>query len=313
MPSPPAPEAPQRLHVDAGGDRLDRWLARARPDLSRAYLQSLIASGYVARNGRRCTAKQARLQRGDWVQLALPAAPPQAPPPEAWPLDVLYEDACLLALNKPAGWVVHPAPGHASGTVVNALLAHCDSLSGLSDPQRPGIVHRLDRDTSGAMAVAKTDAAHRSLQAQIQARTARRHYLGLVRGCPHQREGTIEAPIGRHPRDRKKMAVLASGGQPARTRWRLLEAGTNWAAIAFELETGRTHQVRVHAAHLGHPILGDPVYSSGSPKGLALTGQALHAWCLQLAHPHSGEPLEVVAPLPAELTQLRLSLQQRWG
>jgi 23S rRNA pseudouridine1911/1915/1917 synthase len=229
------------------------------------------------------------------------------------PLDILYEDDSLIILNKSAGVVVHPAPGHEEDTLVNALLAHCDNLSGIGGVQRPGIVHRLDKDTTGAIAIAKTDRAHQHLQAQIKAKTAKREYLGILYGAPKAESGTIERPIGRHKRDRKKMAIVPveQGGRPAVTHWQVQERLGNYTLMHFRLETGRTHQIRVHCADMGHPIVGDPLYASGRSVGVNLTGQALHAWRLTLEHPETGETLEAIAPLPHSLTKLLNVLRRR--
>jgi 23S rRNA pseudouridine1911/1915/1917 synthase len=229
-------------------------------------------------------------------------------------LDILYEDEDLLVLNKPRGLVVHPAPGHASGTLVHALLAHCPHLSGINGELRPGIVHRLDKDTTGALVIAKHDQAHQHLQAQIQAKTARRIYLGVVFGRPAQSQGTISAPIGRHPVDRQKMAVLPPGqGRAAVTHWQVLERLGNYTLMQFELETGRTHQIRVHAAHLHLPIVGDPLYTRSKTSPVKLSGQALHAWKLSFVHPRTGQPLQFTAPLPEEFERLLRQLRSQVG
>uniref|UniRef100_B8HL83 Pseudouridine synthase n=1 Tax=Cyanothece sp. (strain PCC 7425 / ATCC 29141) TaxID=395961 RepID=B8HL83_CYAP4 len=298
----------------AGNERLDRYLAAQLPDLSRSRIQQLIEQGQVYVNGQLCQAKKQIVQVGDRIQLELPPPVAAEPLPEHIPLDILYEDDQLLIVNKPAGLVVHPAPGHSGGTLVNALLAHCGDLPGIGGVQRPGIVHRLDKDTSGAIAIAKTELAHRHLQAQIKAKTARREYLGVVYGVPKTSSGRIDLPIGRHPVDRKKMAVVASDkGRSAVTHWQIQERLGNFTLLQFQLETGRTHQIRVHIAQLGHPIVGDPLYSSGHATGVNLTGQALHAWKLALQHPVTGATIAVTAPLPPELTKLLEVLRRRTG
>ncbi|MBD2123805.1 RluA family pseudouridine synthase [Trichocoleus sp. FACHB-262] len=307
------------LQVEQAGERLDRWLSEQLPDLSRSRLQKLIEQGQVQVNGQVCTSKKATVQMGDRVQVEIPEAQPLELQPEAIPLDILYEDDHLLIVNKPAGLVVHPAPGHDSGTLVHALLAHCQTLSGLNTlpgiggVQRPGIVHRLDKDTSGAIAIAKTDQAHHHLQAQLKAKTARREYLAVVYGSPNAESGTIDLPIGRHPVDRKKMAIVAEakGGRRAVTHWRVLERLGNYTLIHFQLETGRTHQIRVHSGHIGHPIVGDPVYSSQRPIGVNLPGQALHAWKLRLQHPVSNDWIEATAPPPPVFKTLLEVLKKR--
>ena len=302
----------QFLQVEQTSDRLDRYLAQHLPDLSRSRIQQLIEQGHVQVNGQVCISKKASVQTGDRISLQIPAAQPLDLQPENIPLDILYEDDSLLIINKPAGLVVHPAPGHPAGTLVNALLAHCN-LPGIGGVQRPGIVHRLDKDTTGAIAIAKTDQAHQHLQAQLKAKTARREYLGIVYGSPKTDNGTIDLPIGRHPVDRKKMAVvpIEKGGRSAVTHWRVKERLGNYTLMHFQLETGRTHQIRVHSAQMGHPIIGDPVYSSGRSVGVNLPGQALHAWRLRLQHPVTQERIEVSAPLPPVFTKLLELLQRR--
>ncbi len=288
-------------------------MAQALPDLSRSRIQNLIEQGQVQLNDQVCTSKKITVKLGDRITVEIPDAQPLDLQPEDIPLDILYEDDSLLIINKPAGLVVHPAPGHAGGTLVNALLAHCPNLPGIGGVQRPGIVHRLDKDTTGAIAIAKTDFAQQHLQAQLKAKTARREYLGVVYGVPKSESGTVDFPIGRHPVDRKKMAVVSveKGGRSAVTHWQTLERLGNYTLMHFQLETGRTHQIRVHCAALGHPIVGDPVYSSGHSVGVNLPGQALHAWKLKLQHPMSGEFIEAIAPLPASFTTLLQVLRRR--
>ena len=303
------------LQVEETSDRIDRYLSQELADLSRSRIQQLIEQGVVQVNGKVCTSKKTTVQSGDRISLVIPDAKPLDLQPEAIPLDVLYEDDSLIIINKPAGLVVHPAAGHESGTLVNALLAHCQNLAGIGGIQRPGIVHRLDKDTTGAIAIAKTDFAHQHLQAQLKAKTARRQYLGLVYGSPSVQSGTIDQPIGRHLVDRKKMAVVPveKGGRPAVTHWQVQERLGNYTLMHFQLETGRTHQIRVHSAYLGHPIVGDPVYSSGHSLGVNLPGQALHAWRLTLQHPVSEEWIEVTAPVPKTFTTLLEVLRRRAG
>lgn len=294
-------------------DRLDRYLAQHLDDLSRSRLQQLIELGLVQVNGDVCTSKKATVKAGDRIQIDIPAVQPLELKPEEIPLDILYEDDQLLIINKPAGLVVHPAPGHSEGTLVNALLAHCPNLPGIGGVQRPGIVHRLDKDTTGAIAIAKTDLAQQHLQAQLKAKTARREYLGIVYGAPKTPCDTVDLPIGRHPIDRKKMAIvpIKKQGRTAVTHWQVKERLGNYTLMHFQLETGRTHQIRVHAAHIGHPIVGDPVYSSNRSIGVNLSGQALHAWQLRLQHPVSGEWIEVTAKPPAEFITLLEVLRRR--
>jgi 23S rRNA pseudouridine1911/1915/1917 synthase len=302
------------LEVDLSAERLDRYLAERLTDLSRSRLQKLIAEGQVQINGSVCTCKREPVDLGDWIQIQIPEATPLALRPEAIPLDVLYEDETIIIVNKPAGMVVHPAAGHDSGTLVNALLAHCGTLPGINGVQRPGIVHRLDKDTSGAIVVAKTEIALVDLQVQFKVKTARRTYLAVVYGAPPGETGTIAAPIGRHPSDRYRMAVVPveKGGRPAITHWQIRERLGNYSLLQFDLDTGRTHQIRVHAAHIGHAVVGDPTYaSSRKPVGVNLTGQALHAWRLRLRHPVSQAEIEAIAPLPPEFTTLVEVLRRR--
>ncbi|MBD2488763.1 RluA family pseudouridine synthase [Aulosira sp. FACHB-615] len=301
------------LEVLENSARLDRYLAQELSDVSRSRIQQLIEQGNVQVNGQVCTSKKENVKIGDRITLQIPEAQPLELQAENIPLDILYEDEQLLILNKPAGLVVHPAPGHYDGTLVNALLAHCPNLPGIGGVQRPGIVHRLDKDTTGAIAIAKTDIAYQHLQAQLQAKTARREYLGVVYGAPKTESGKIDFPIGRHPQDRKKMAVIPveQGGRTAVTHWHILERLGNYTLIKFQLETGRTHQIRVHSAKIGHPIVGDPVYSSGRSVGVNLPGQALHAWRLKLQHPISQDWIEVTAPIPQTFTTLLEVLRRR--
>ncbi|NJM77850.1 MAG: RluA family pseudouridine synthase [Acaryochloridaceae cyanobacterium RU_4_10] len=302
------------------GQRLDRWLATQMTDLSRSQIQKLIEQGQVCVNQQSCTAKKYEIQPGDRVTVAVPPPTSLNLEPERIPLDILYEDEHLLIVNKPAGLVVHPAPGHATGTLVHALLAHCQSedgletsLSGIGGVQRPGIVHRLDKDTSGALVIAKTDRAHQHLQSQIQAKTAQREYLGIVYGKPRSETGSIDKPIGRQMGDRKKMAIVPEekGGRAAITHWEIKQRLGNFTLMYFRLETGRTHQIRVHCADMGFPIVGDPLYSRGKEIGVNLTGQVLHAWRLKVQHPITDEWIQVEAPLPQEFLKVLRSLEQR--
>jgi 23S rRNA pseudouridine1911/1915/1917 synthase len=301
------------LEVEETADRLDRYLSEELSDLSRSRIQNLIEAGNVQLNGKVCTSKKIAVKAGDRISLEVPEAEPLQLIAEDIPLDVLYEDDQLIIINKPAGLVVHPAPGHPDGTLVNALLAHCPDLQGIGGVQRPGIVHRLDKDTTGAIAIAKTDIAFKHLQAQLQAKTARREYLGVVYGAPKTESGTIDLPIGRHQHDRKKMFIVSveQGGRNAVTHWQIKERLDNYTLILFQLETGRTHQIRVHAAKIGHPIVGDPVYGSGRSVGVNLPGQALHAWRLRLQHPVSGDEIQVTAPIPQSFTTLLDILRRR--
>jgi 23S rRNA pseudouridine1911/1915/1917 synthase len=309
------------LQAEFSGERLDAFLAEQVPDLSRSRIQKLIGDGNVQVNGSVCASKKAVVQEGDAIHLLVPEAAPFELLPEDISLEILYEDDQLIILNKPTGLVVHPSPGHYSGTLVNALLWHCrtaaggSSLSGIGGVQRPGIVHRLDKDTSGAIAIAKTDQAHQNLQQQFQAKTAKRDYLGIVYGAPAADSGTVDAPIGRHPVNRKRQAIVPEekGGRAAVTHWQLQERLGNYSLLNFALETGRTHQIRVHAMHMGHPIVGDPEYGRGRSLGVNLPGQALHAWRLRLLHPISQEWVEVIAPVPRHVTTLLEVLRRRNG
>jgi 23S rRNA pseudouridine1911/1915/1917 synthase len=293
--------------------RLDRWLVAQRPEQSRSRIQKFIDAGYVRVNGDTGRAKTP-LRQGDTVELWMP--PPEPLPylvAQAMPLDVLFEDEHLIVLNKPAGLTVHPAPGNKDGTLVNGLLHHCPDLPGIGGELRPGIVHRLDKDTTGCIVVAKSQQALVKLQVQIQKRIASREYLAVVHGQPAADSGTIVGAIGRHPADRKKYAVVSDGsGRHACTHWRVIERLGDHALLRFKLDTGRTHQIRVHCAHINHPIVGDPVYSRARRLPVALPGQALHAVRLGLNHPVSGERIVCEAPLPAVFDKL-LAVLRRQG
>ena len=294
-------------------ERIDRFLAHQLTDLSRSRIQVLIDDGYVTVNDVICNNKKDLIKAGDRIQLTTPVATPLDLIAQEIPLDVLYEDEHLIVINKPAGLVVHPAAGHADGTLVNALLAHCTELSGINGTQRPGIVHRLDKDTSGVIVVAKSDRAHQDLQAQIQAKTARREYLAIVRGVPKSESGVIDAPIARHKSDRKKMAVI-DDGRKAITHWQIMERLGHYTLVKFDLETGRTHQIRVHSAHMNWAIAGDPVYGHPNKEiSQYIIGQALHAWRLTFTHPVSGELIQNIAPLPEGFEKLLISLRHSYG
>jgi len=287
------------------GQRLDVYIAE-RERISRSAAQKLIESGAVTVNGEE-KAKNYRLREGDIVECELPEPVPADAQPEDIPLDIVWEDDSLLVVNKPKGMVVHPAPGHPSGTLVNALLYHCGkSLSGIGGVLRPGIVHRIDRDTSGLRCVAKTDEAHESLARQLASRTLQRRYRAVVIGNIKNESGTVSAPVGRHPVDRKKMAVVP-GGRAAVTHYKVVERYRGYTQLALQLETGRTHQIRVHMAHIGHPVLGDPVYGRKTKWERAheelLCGQCLHAKSLELIHPKTGEQMHFDSPLPDYFTE----------
>ena len=304
------------------GQRLDKALALLLPDLSRARLQALIAEGRLALDGQPMTDASRKARAGTYV-LTVPPPLPADPEPEAIPLAVLYEDAHLIVIDKPAGMAVHPAPGSLTGTLVNALLHHCgDSLSGVGGVARPGIVHRLDKDTSGVMVAAKSDAAHKGLSALFAKHDIDRLYVALTRGAPSPSTGTIATQIGRSPGDRKKMAVLRSGGREAITHYRVEtvfgpQDRPLAARVACRLETGRTHQIRVHMASKGSPCLGDAVYGASQPaaavreqiQAAGLKRQALHAALLGFVHPITGEALRFETPLPADMAALQEGLE----
>ena len=287
-----------------GPDRLDVFLARAVPTLTRSRLKRLTDMGYVLLNGS-VPKPSARLQAGDRILLTVPPPRPVALAPEAIPLEVVYQDDEFLVVDKPAGLTVHPAPGHPSHTLVNALLAICEDLKGIGGEIRPGIVHRLDKDTSGLMMVAKTEQAHHSLSSQIKDRKVHKGYMALARGEVAPSEGTIQAPIGRDLRNRKRMAVVA-GGRQASTAYRVLRCyqrdGESYSLLEVFPETGRTHQIRVHFASKGHPLTGDAVYGPRRRDGAVSLGrQFLHAHVLGFCHPTGGEYLEFNSPLPGDL------------
>ena len=286
-----------RLTADRDRERLDQFLSRSVEGLTRSAAQRLIEEGAVTCNGR-AVKKNARTAVGDDVALTLPDPEPVDVLPQDIPLDVAYEDDDVIVVNKPVGMVVHPAPGHPDGTLVNALLYHCkNSLSGINGELRPGIVHRIDRDTSGLIIAAKNDAAHLALAEQLQDHSLYRYYEAVCVGGLREDSGTVDAPIGRHPVDRKKMAVDRKNGREAVTHWEVLGRYAGHTHIGCRLETGRTHQIRVHMASIGHPLLGDTVYGAKKPvPGLA--GQCLHARKLSFVHPRTGERMTVECPLP---------------
>ena len=294
--------------TEHAGVRLDAFLS-ADGALTRSQAARLIAEGRVRVNGKPA-AKSARLSGGETVTVDVPQLRETALPPQDIPLDVVYEDDDVIVVNKPTGLVVHPAPGHPDGTLVNALLHHCgDSLSGIGGEKRPGIVHRIDRDTSGLIIAAKNDAAHLSLSAQLKDHSLSRTYECLVTGNMKQDSGTVDAPIGRSSADRKKMAVVPTGRR-AVTHWEVVARYPGVTHLRCRLETGRTHQIRVHMAYIGHPILGDTVYGAKKPVP-GLTGQCLHATGLRFVHPRTGEPVELHCPLPPEFTAMLQKLQNK--
>jgi 23S rRNA pseudouridine1911/1915/1917 synthase len=296
------------VQPNQGTTRLDLWLVEQLPDLSRGRIQDLIAKQCVLRNGLPCRSKDP-VRPGDAFSIEIPAPQSLELVATDIPLSIVYEDDCLIVIDKPQGLVVHPAAGHSDDTLVNALLAHCTDLSGINGIERPGIVHRLDKDTSGLLVVAKTDHAHQDLQRQIQAKTAQRVYRAVVWGVPRTETGTIDAPLGRHPVHRQKMTVRPDG-RPARTHWRIIERLGNCTLMEFSLETGRTHQIRVHCLQNNHPVVGDPLYSSAKSP-VHLEGQALHAFQLSFDHPKSGKRLSFEAPLPPDMIKLLNYLRRR--
>ncbi len=292
--------------------RVDALVAAAMPELSRAFVQKLLEEGRVSCRGKPVK-KSFRPAPGDELTLDIPEPEKLEVTAEEIPLDVVYEDGDVIVVNKPKGMVVHPAPGHADGTLVNALLAHCgEELSGINGVLRPGIVHRIDKDTSGLLIAAKNDAAHRSLAAQLSAHTLSRTYECVVMGNLREDSGTVDAPIGRHPTDRKRMCVTEKNSKPAVTHWQVLERFPGFTYVQCRLETGRTHQIRVHMAHIGHPILGDTVYGAKKPVP-GLEGQCLHARKLRFLHPADGRPVEVECPLPEYFLEVLAKLRRSGG
>ena len=291
-----------RASEESKNQRLDAFLASSLDGLTRSQATRLIESGEVAVNGR-AVSKSYKLAGGEDIAVTLPEPEPVEAVPQDIPLDVVYEDADVIVVNKPSGMVVHPAPGHPDGTLVNALLYHCaGTLSGIGGALRPGIVHRIDRDTSGLIIAAKNDAAHQYLSAQLADHTLARTYECIVVGKLREDRGTVDAPIARHPTDRKRMAVVA-GGREAVTHWEVIARYPGYTHVRCRLETGRTHQIRVHMAYIGHPILGDTVY--GAKKEVpGLTGQCLHAVGLRFLHPRTHEVMELSCPLPEEFTRM---------
>ena len=283
--------------------RIDRYLAEQCPDLSRSYIQKLVKDGAVFVNNRQIKANY-KVQPQDQVILTIPDMQVPDILPENIPLDVLYEDQWLLVVNKPKDMVVHPSAGHMEGTLVNAVMAHCgEHLSGINGVLRPGIVHRIDKDTTGALLICKDDTVHRDLAEQLKVHSIKRRYRAIVQGNLKEDQGTVDAPVGRHPTDRKKMAVNYKNGKEAVTHYQVLERFGNATYIECRLETGRTHQIRVHMASLGHPLLGDTIYGS-SKNPYHLQGQALHAMILGFVHPITREYLEFQAPLPEYFIKL---------
>ena len=301
----PDPEDVISVEVKADGDRLDSFVSGIT-EFTRSRVQKLIESGCVTVNGL-IKPKNYRMCSGDRIEISVPETAEYEAVPEDIPLDIRYEDESVIVINKPSGMVVHPAPGHQTGTLVNAVMYHCgDSLSGIGGVGRPGIVHRIDRDTSGLICIAKTDEAHLKLSAQLKDHTMHREYLMIVTGNLREDDGTVDAPIGRHPNDRKKMAVLKGPGGHSReavTHWHVLERYRGFTYARAVLETGRTHQIRVHMSYTGHPLMGDTVYGGGKTAFEKhhpdlISGQMLHAHALVFVHPSSGETMRIEAELP---------------
>jgi 23S rRNA pseudouridine1911/1915/1917 synthase len=293
---------------DDAGKRLDQYLAINLSQYSRNHFQNLIREGMVTVNDKPVKSNH-RVKAGELIQVVIPPPKETEILPEKIELDIVYEDRDIAVINKPQGMVVHPAVGNYTGTLVNALLYHCDELSGINGEIRPGIVHRIDKDTSGLLVIAKNDFAHRILADQIQKKEVARIYHAIAEGNIKQDSGTIRAPIGRNPVDRKKMAVVA-GGRNAVTHYRVLERYSQYTYLELRLETGRTHQIRVHLSHMGHPIVGDPAYSRRNQR-FDLAGQALHAARLILTHPRTGEQMEFTAPLPGYFIRLLEILRRK--
>ena len=301
---------PLKCVADHTGERVDQFLARTVPDLTRSAVQRLLEEGAVTLGGEPVK-KNRKTEAGEVYVVDLPDPEPIEALPQNIPLDVVYEDEDVIVVNKPVGMVVHPAAGHPDGTLVNALLYHCgNSLSGINGKLRPGIVHRIDRDTSGLIIAAKNDAAHLALATQLEDHSLYREYHAIAVGGFREDAGTVDAPVARHPVDRKKMAVDRVNGKNAVTHWRVLERYSGYTYLQCRLETGRTHQIRVHLASLGHPLLGDTVYGAKKPvPGLA--GQCLHARKLTFTHPRSGEEMTVECPLPDWFEAVRQKLARQ--
>lgn len=292
------------------GERLDKILSMIYPDISRSFFQKLIKEGQILVNGKQEKGSY-HVNEDDLVLVQIPDAVETAIVPENIPLDILYEDDDVLIVNKPKGMVVHPSVGHYSGTLVNAVMYHCkDSLSGINGEIRPGIVHRIDMDTTGSLIICKNDEAHVKIAQQIKNHSVNRIYEGIVCGNVKDDEGTICGAIGRNPKDRKKMAINETNGKPAITHYKVLERFKNYTYMQFKLETGRTHQIRVHMSSIGHPLLGDELYSSGNHPFKSLKGQTLHARLIGFIHPRTNEYMEFEAPLPEYFANLIIKLKK---
>ena len=297
------------ISCNNSGERLDMFLASNLEGLSRSAAQKLIASGGVTLKGKSVTKNHRTASGEEFTVMRSDAPEDSVASPQDIPLTVMYEDDDIIVINKPRGMVVHPAPGHHDGTLVNALLSHCGgSLSGIGGVKRPGIVHRIDKDTSGLCIAAKNDRAHLALAAQLSSRTLTREYDAVVRGAMNAEKGTVDAPIGRHPTDRKRQAVTQMNSRPAVTHYELVTAYRGYSHIRCRLETGRTHQIRVHMAHIGYPIIGDVVYGSKKTE-FSLTGQCLHARKLMFVHPSTNEQMTITTDLPEYFTSILSKLE----
>lgn len=298
--------------AEESGKRLDAWLAEAEPEHSRARWQALIKDGFVTVNGEEVK-PNFKLHKHDRVEWKIPEPVSTDVLPEDIPLNILYEDAHMIVINKPAGLVVHPAAGNESGTLVNALLHHCKDLAGIGGEKRPGIVHRLDKDTSGVMVVAKTEQAMSELARQFKARETGKEYLTIVRGVPYEKHGRVQSHIGRHPIHRKKMAAEVRNGRKAISLYDVVEAFDQASLLRVQIQTGRTHQIRVHMAHIKHPVIGDKLYGRAHAGGIQADRQMLHAEKLTLAHPDTGERMHFSAPLPEDMKVLLEALRAKKG
>lgn len=295
--------------AEAAKERIDKFVkAQTGEQFSRSQIQLWIEQGNIVVNGNQVKTNH-KIAAGDVISLSVPEAEPVEIVPEDIPLDIYYEDSDVIVVNKERGMVVHPAPGHASGTLVNALMYHCKDLSGINGELRPGIVHRIDKDTSGLIMAAKNDKAHASLAAQLKEHSVTRKYFAIVHGNVSHDQGTIDAPIGRDPQDRKMYTVIERNSKHAVTHFQVAERFGDYTLLELKLETGRTHQIRVHMKFIGHPLVGDPMY--GRSKGIKMSGQALHAAVLGFVHPSSGEYLEFNAPLPADMEDVLQALRNR--
>ena len=293
------------------GQRLDTALTAILLEYSRSILQRWIKDGKVQIGGQPAKASH-KIETGEFAEIEVPEVRGSALKAQDLAVPILYEDSDLVVVNKPRGLVVHPAAGHWEDTLVNSLLAQCDDLSGIGGEVRPGIVHRLDKDTSGVLVVAKNDPTHHALAEQIRTREAKRVYLAIVQGEIAESKGRIEAPIGRHPKDRKKMAILTQGGKDAATEFTVLERFTNYTLVECRLVTGRTHQIRVHFSYIGFPVVGDPLYGSRK-QAFSIEGQALHAFRLSFTHPQTGKEMTFEAPLPKDMEEILESLRNQGG